>query len=42
MAHIVFAGSKTTTFECASELIADGHEIDLLITLTPEQGESRW
>ncbi len=37
--RIAFAGNKTTTFECMRELILDGHTIDMLLTLTPQQGE---
>ncbi len=37
--RIAFAGSKTTTLECMSELLADGFSLDLLVTLTPEQGK---
>lgn len=39
MSKIAVAGSKTTTFECIRALIADGFEIDLLVTLTPEQAQ---
>jgi methionyl-tRNA formyltransferase len=38
MSRIAFAGSKTTTFECMERLLEDGFAIDLLVTLTPEQG----
>ena len=38
MARIAFAGNKTTTYECMKELLTDGSRIDLLITLTPDQG----
>lgn len=39
MARIAFAGSKTTTFECLQGFLRDGFKADLLVTLTPEQGE---
>lgn len=38
MPTIAFAGSKTTTLECMRAFLADGFHIDLLVTLTPEQG----
>lgn len=38
MTRIAFAGSKTTTYECMRQLLLDGFRIDLLVTLTPEQG----
>ncbi|MCA9093637.1 MAG: hypothetical protein KDA68_09140 [Planctomycetaceae bacterium] len=39
MSRIAFAGSKTTTLECMEAFFRDGFKIDLLVTLTPEQGE---
>ncbi|MCA9097843.1 MAG: hypothetical protein KDA36_05640, partial [Planctomycetaceae bacterium] len=39
MSRIAFAGSKTTTLECMEAFLRDGFKIDLLVTLTPEQGE---
>lgn len=38
VARIAFAGSKTTTLECLQQFLADGFGVDLLLTLTPEQG----
>jgi len=40
MPRIAFAGSKTTTLECMRQLLHDGFSIDLLVTLTPDQGAS--
>jgi len=40
MTKIAFAGSKTTTFECMDQFLKDGFNIDLLITLLPEQGDT--
>jgi methionyl-tRNA formyltransferase len=39
MSNIAFAGSKNTTLECMTQCIKDGIHVDLLITLTPTQGE---
>jgi methionyl-tRNA formyltransferase len=39
MPRLALAGNKTTTYECWRQLIHDGFQVDLLVTLTPEQGE---
>lgn len=39
MFSIAFAGSKNTTLECMDHFLKDGFSINLLVTLTPEQGE---
>lgn len=41
MPRVAFAGSKTTSFECMEALLRDGFQVDLLVTLTPEQGQ-KW
>ncbi len=38
MPKLAFAGTKTTTYECMQGVLQDGYTIDLLVTLTPEQG----
>ena len=37
--NIAFFGCKTTTLECMQKLLDDGFKIDLLVTLSPEQGK---
>ena len=37
--NIAFFGCKTTTLECMQRLLDDGFKIDLLLTLSPEQGK---
>ena len=37
--NIAFFGCKTTTLECMQRLLDDGFKIDLLVTLSPEQGK---
>jgi methionyl-tRNA formyltransferase len=39
MPTIAFAGNKTTTFEAMKQFLMDSMKIDLLLTLTPMQGE---
>jgi len=40
MARLGVAGTKSTTLELIEQLLSDGFEPDLLITLTPEMGEA--
>ena len=39
MTILAFAGCKSTTMECMQAFLDEGHKIDYLITLNPDQGE---